>query len=164
MKTLVVAEIGGKLVSLPSTDLTSPIVRGAVYFFGGQRFRVGEVLEYLGSHDLNGNPVSGDEKLLSILQDVYHNNVTVAAKLADLKSIGSDVPKDNRTSGGIIVPSKAAKLSFDNVIFITWDTGAVRLAIPAHSLTDIKVPMEPASVDEHGDGLQAAREAGYGGA
>ncbi len=164
MKTLVVAEIGGKLVSLPSTDLAAPIVRGAVYFFGGQRFRVGEVLEYLGSHDLNGNPVSGNEKLLALLKDVYKNDASVAAKMADLTSIGSDVPKDNRTSGGIIVPSKAAKLSFDNVIFITWDTGAVRLAIPAHSLTDIKVPMEPASVDEHGDGLQAAREAGYSGA
>lgn len=159
MKTIVVAEIGGKLVSLPSTDLAAPIVRGAVYFFDGQRFRVGEVLEYLGSHDFNGNPVSGDEKLLALLKDVYKNDLTVAAKLADLKSIGSDVPKDKRTTGGIIVPSKAAKLSFDNVIFITWDTGVVRLSIPAHSLADDDVPMEPESTDEPGVGVQAPHQA-----
>lgn len=164
MKSIVVAEVAGKLVSLPVDDLAAPIVRGTVYFFGGQRYRVGEVLEYLGSHDLNGNPVSGNEKLLALLKDVYKNDAAVAAKMADLTSIGSDVPKDNRTSGGIIVPSKAAKLSFDNVVFITWDQGAVRLSIPAHSLTDHKVPLEPPSGDESLDGLQVAREAGYGGA
>lgn len=164
MKTIVVAEIAGRLVSLPAEDLAAPIVRGAVYFFGGQRFRVGEVLEYLGSHDLNGNPVSGNEKLLALLKDVYKNDAAVAAKMADLTSIGSDVPKDNRTSGGIIVPNKAAKLAFDNVVFITWDQGAVRLSIPAHSLTDHKVPLEPPSVDEPSDAVQVARESGYGGA
>lgn len=164
MKTIVVAEVFGKLVSLPVDDLAAPIVRGTVYFFGGQRFRVGEVLEYLGSHDLNGNPISGNEKLLALLKDVYKNDAAVAAKMADLTGIGSDVPKDNRTSGGIIVPNKAAKLAFDNVIFLTWEQGAVRLSIPAHSIADINVPLEPASVDEHADGLQAAREAGYGGA
>lgn len=164
MKTIVVAEIYGKLVSLPLDDLAAPIARGTVYFFGGQRFRVGEVLEYLGSHDLNGNPVSGNEKLLALLKDVYANDAAVAAKMADLTSIGSDVPKDNRTSGGIIVPNKAAKLEFDNVVLITWDKGSVRLSIPAHSLVDNVVSLEPPSTNEPVDGMQVAREAGYGGA
>ncbi len=163
MKTLVVAEIGGKLVSLPFSDLAVSPFRGMVYFFGGQRYRVGEVLEYLGSHDIDGKPVSGNEKLLAILKDVYKNDATVAARMADLKSIGSDVPKDSRTSGGIIVPSTAAKLVFDNVVYIGWDSVVTRLSIPVHSLVDPRVPLESVEVIAT-DPLEAARESGYGGA
>lgn len=161
MKTIVVAQVGGKLVCLPLSDLGVPPARGVVYLFDGQRYRVGEVLEYLGSHDLNGKPVSGNEKLFAVLESVFGPG---KAKLDDLKSIGSDAPKDNRTGGGIIIPGSAPKLDFDNVIYIAWDTN-VRIAIPAHSLVNTDVPTEAVGGgDEFEDPLKAAQDSGYSGA
>lgn len=164
MKTIVVAEVGGKLVTLPLSDLGAPLVRGRVFLLGGQRLRVGEVLEYLGSHDLNGKPISGNEKLVALLTDVYKDVAVAIAKMADLTSIGSDAPKNPSTSGGIIIPSQAPQLVFDNVIFITWDSGLARVSIPAHSIADASQPVEASGDDDGLAPVDAAQATGYSGA
>ncbi len=163
MKTIVVAQIGGKLVSLPLSDLGVPPARGVVYVFGGQRYRVGEVLEYLGSHDLNGKPVSSNEKLLAILESVFGPG---KANLNNLTSIGSDAPKNNVSKGGIIVPNQQAPvLAFDNAIYLTWDTNVVRaVSIPAHSIASQSVPLQAPGSGDGEDPVAAAQVSGYCGA
>ena len=89
MKTLVVIEIPGAVLSLMLSDLTSVPVEGRFYVFEGKRYEVTEVTEFLGFRGRDGKEIGANTKLLEMLTAVYGNEMKAMAVMAMLKNIGA---------------------------------------------------------------------------
>ena len=151
MKTLVVFDLNGSLVSVMLSDLAGCPTRGSSYFLEGKRYDVSDTVEYLGARTLvDGRQLSGHEKLLAILTAVMGDAMKAMAAVAGMKDIGhSDKPLDSITTGGIIVPEKHVARDFDQVLFVR-----ARLSRSAESLPPLRLSQSALAPDA-ADGLVA---------
>lgn len=121
MKTLVIFEIPGAVLSLPLSDLVSVPTEGRFYVFEGKRYLVTELTEFLGFRNSDGKEVGTNSKLLELLKAVYDGDeLRAMAVLAKLKNIGKDEAETSQTTaGGIIMPGRMpVNTDFDKVIFV----------------------------------------------
>ncbi|MBY0551993.1 MAG: hypothetical protein K2W95_32215 [Candidatus Obscuribacterales bacterium] len=130
MKTLVVVDLNGRVVSLMLSDLTSVPVRGSFYVFDGTRFEVTETIEFLGFRTINGQRLSGMEKMMEVMKVVYGEGLRAMSAQAGMTDIGYTDEAQPTTSGGIILPEKQVERDFDHVLFVRAKPAAVAGALP----------------------------------
>lgn len=120
MKTLVVIEIPGAILSLALSDLTSVPAEGRFYVFEGKRYEVTELTEFLGFRGRDGKEIGANSKLLELLTAVYGDGMKAMVMMAQLKNIGSaDLEVSATSAGGIIMPAQSpVKSDFDSVLFV----------------------------------------------
>ncbi len=128
MKTLVVVDLPGGLVTLMLCDLALAPTRGSFYLFEDKRYEVIETLEFLGFRNRNGIQLSGAQKLMAVLSSVYGDAVKAMTAMTKRKDIGHSDEPEQTTHGGIILPGNTAggialpenqfAGDFDHVLFL----------------------------------------------
>ena len=154
MKTLVIVDMPGKVLSLPLTDLVSTPTQGRFYVFEGKRYEVTEVTEFLGFRDSVGKEVGTNGKLLQLLKVVYNGDDVKAAFVVDsMCNIGS-IDTNATTPGGIIMPMLKLRVDFDSAIFVRVKPvkGEDRPSIKLNALAE--TGDKQSLVDGDGDGTQ----------
>lgn len=158
MKTLVVVDLNGRVVSLMLSDLTSVPVRGSFYIFDGTRFEVTETIEFLGFRTINGQRLSGMEKMMEVMKVVYGEGLRAMSAQAGMTDIGYTAEPQATTTGGIILPEKQVEREFDHVLFVRAKPAAAGVgALPSVRLTDAAVPLDGEQRLSDGDTTEAAQ-------
>lgn len=139
MKTLVVVDLNGRLVSVMLSDLTSVPARGSFYIFDGNRFEVTETIEFLGFRTLDGRRLSGQEKLMDVMKVAYGEGLRAMSALAGMKDVGFTDQPEASTAGGIILPEKQVAREFDHVLFVRAKPVRSADALPSVRLTTAAV-------------------------
>lgn len=157
MKTLVVVDLNGKVVSLMLSDLTSVPVRGCFYIFDGTRFEVTETVEFLGFRTSNGRRLSGVEKLMELMKVVYGEGLRAMSAQAGMTDIGYTDSPEATTTGGIILPETQVERDYDHVLFVRAKPVRTADVLPTVRLNaavalDGEQALTDAGTDENGDG------------
>ncbi len=156
MKTLVVIEIPGAVLSLMLSDLTSVPVEGRFYVFEGKRYEVTEVTEFLGFRGRDGKEIGANTKLLEMLTAVYGNEMKAMAVMAMLKNIGAtDHEVCATTPGGIQLPaSSAMKADFETAIFVRAVPVKSDAIVPPIRLSSLAATGDSDQLAPNGDGKE----------
>ncbi|MBX9570056.1 MAG: hypothetical protein K2X77_14245 [Candidatus Obscuribacterales bacterium] len=158
MKTLVVIEIPGAILSLPLSDLTSVPSEGRFYVFEGVRYEVKEVTEFLGFRGRDGKEIGANTKLLELLTAVYGDAMKAMAMMAKLKNIGSaDLEVSATSAGGIIMPGHSpVKTDFDTALFVRALPVKSDAIVPPIKLSSLAATGDSDQLTPDGDAKEGA--------